>query len=737
MEPVWLAELNPQQIEAVTAPPGPIVVMAGPGAGKTRVLTYRVAYILTQQWARPWEVLAVTFTNKAAREMHERLVELLGPTRSEGLWVSTFHAFAAHLLRREARHLDLPFNQHFAIADQEDQLRILTSILKNELNVDIKRYYPATIHSAIDRLKRAGVFPEQAPRTSAWDQVIAEAYARYEQALRDSNLLDFNDLLVWAVRVLEDFPHVLDQYQTRYKHILVDEFQDTNYLQYRLVRLLAQSHRRIFVVGDMDQAIYRWRGADYRNLARLEADFPDARVILLEENYRSTQEILDVAMAILAAGSPRYRKRLVARRGHGPKAVLKQVFSEREQAEFVVRMAVALARERGIPLEDIAVMYRTNAQSRLLEEALMRYQLPYRLVGALRFYGRREIKDLVAYLRVVFNPDDRPSLERIVNVPPRGIGPRTWARWVELAQSRGRSPGAALLDLAQDPEPWRKALPPRAFRVLSSLAQRLYRWHLLREELTPRQMLDRIVDEINYRAYLRNMGDEDEQRWENVQELRRLAADFDQAGLAAFLERLALVSDQDTLTQGEGLTLLTMHAAKGLEFRVVFLVGLVEQLLPHYRSMDDPEALAEERRLLYVGITRAKDLLYMLVPQYRVTYAGYEPAEPSRFLHALSPDLVDGDWARIFPERAGEADRGAREPAWKPTFLRRERSGTNGSKPRQRRRFRVGDRVIHPRWGEGVVVEVDHADGDEIIGVQFPDQDDLRYFLADFVQKLD
>ncbi len=732
MEPAWLASLNEQQYEAVTAPPGPVVVMAGPGAGKTRVLTYRIAYILSQAWARPWEVLAVTFTNKAAREMYGRLTGMLGEARARGLWVSTFHTFAARLLRREARQLDLPFDEHFAIADQDDQLRLVTAILKQELNLDVKRYPPSTVLAGIDRLKREGRSPQEAPRHKAWDTVIAEAYVHYERALRASNLLDFNDLILWAVRVLEQFPHVRDQYQTRFRHILVDEFQDTNLMQYRLVQLLASGHRRLFVVGDMDQAIYRWRGADYRNLARLERDFPDARVILLETNYRSTQEILNVAMAVLGQGHARYRKHLVALRGHGPKVVLKQVFSEREQAEFVVRMAMALAQQRGVPLDDIAVMYRTNAQSRLLEEALMRYQLPYRLVGALRFYGRREIKDLVAYLRVIFNPDDQPSLERIVNVPPRGIGPRTWSRWHALARERGLSPGAALLALAEDPEPWRAALPARAFRALHALAQRLAQWRALRDELTPRQLLDRVVEDISYRTYLYETGDEDGQRWENVQELRRLAAEFDQEGLAAFLERLALVSDQDTLAEGEGLTLLTIHAAKGLEFRVVFLVGLVEQLLPHYRSMEDPEALEEERRLLYVGITRARDLLYLLVPQYRVTYAGYEPAEPSRFLHALTPDLVDGDWDRVFPQRAQDPDRAANRPvAPGPSWGRASWRG------RGRRRFRVGDRVIHPRWGEGVVVEVDTSDGDEIIGVQFPDQHEPRYLLADFVQKLD
>ncbi len=730
----WLLELNAQQQAAVTARPGPVLVMAGPGSGKTRVLTYRVAWLLAEGHARPWNVLAVTFTNKAAREMAERLDALLG-TRTRGLTVSTFHAFCARTLRREAQFL--PFTASFVIADEDDQRRLLRHIIRQELQLDDKVYRVPAVRSAISRAKNEGHTPETFPRASYRDEVVAKIYARYQQHLAEANLLDFDDLLLWAVRLFEEQPEVRARYQDLFRHLLVDEFQDTNAIQYRLVQLLGQAHRQVFVVGDMDQSIYRWRGADYRNLQRFEADFPDAQVIYLEENYRSTQNILDVAMAVLHVQPRRHRKNLRARRGSGPPVVVKQVFNEEAEAAFIAQTAVTLARQRGIPLDSMAVMYRTNAQSRPVEEELLRLGLPYRLVGAQRFYGRREIKDLVAFLRLAFNPDDVASLERVINVPPRGIGPRTWAALREQAAARGLSPGRALLDLAAHPEAWTAALSRRALKALFPVGEMLQAWHWRVDELSPAQMLDRIVADTGYEAFVRDRTEEGEARWENVQELRRLAVEYDDQGLAAFLERVALVSDQDTLQgQEQGLTLLTIHAAKGLEFRVVFLVGLVEGLLPHNRSIEDPDALAEEQRLLYVGITRARDYLFLLVPQYRLAYGGLDIVEPSRFLEPLAPPLTEGDWPRLFPHLARQLGVGERRSASGRAPARASRAASRPAPRRPRRaRLRSGDRVIHPRWGEGVVLQVEVSAGDEIVEVRFEDGA-VKMLLADFVQKL-
>ena len=733
----WLLELNAQQQAAVTAAPGPVLVMAGPGSGKTRVLTYRAAWLLAEGHARPWNILAVTFTNKAAREMAERLESLLG-RRMQGLTVSTFHAFCARTLRREAPFL--PFTASFVIADEDDQKRLLRQIIRQELNLDDKAYRVPAVRAAISRAKNEGHTPETFPRRSYRDEVVAKIFARYQQRLLEANLLDFDDLLLWAVRLLEEHPEVRARYQALFQHLLVDEFQDTNAIQYRLVHLLAAGHRRVFVVGDMDQSIYRWRGADYRNLQRFEADFPDAQVIYLEENYRSTQNILDAAMAVLHTRPRKHRKNLRARRGGGPPVVLKQVFDEAAEAAFVTQTAVALARQQGIPLSEMAVMYRTNAQSRPLEEELLRVGLPYRLVGAQRFYGRREIRDLVAFLRLAFNPDDTASLERIINVPPRGIGARTLQALYRQAAAREMSPGRALLHLAEHPEDWTGALSPRALKALYRMAAWLQAWHLRVGELSPAQLLDRILADTDYEAYLRDGSDTGEDRWENVKELRRLAVEYEDQGLAAFLERIALVSDQDTLRPGEeGLTLLTIHAAKGLEFRAVFLVGLVEGLLPHSRSVDDPEALEEEQRLFYVGITRAKDYLFLLVPEYRLAYGGLDFAEPSRFLQPLAPPLTQGDWAKLFPRLARQQGLGEGSGRGRAASRARATGYGRGSRPRQprtrRARFRVGDRIIHPRWGEGVVQRVEISAGDEVLEVLFEDGA-VKMLLADFVQKL-
>ncbi len=696
-----LASLNPQQREAVTAPPGPILVWAGPGSGKTRVLTYRVAYLIAAYGVSPWNILAVTFTNKAAREMEERLEQLLGPTRASGLTVGTFHAFCARLLRQEAAYH--PFTSRFVIADTDDQRRLLQQAMK-DLNIS-EAYYPISlVHTKISQAKNAGLWPEDYPQGSPRDRTIAKIYQRYQALLEASRALDFDDLLLWAVRLLSEYPGLREKYARRYQHILVDEFQDTNTLQYHLVRLLAQDHRRLFVVGDMDQAIYRWRGADYKNLERFQRDFPEARVIPLEENYRSTQFILDAAMGVIR---PLHRKpkRLYTRRGQGRRVVVKEVRDTYQEATYVVETILELVRAGEARLGDVAIMYRTNAQSRVLEERFLEYRLPYRLVGAQRFYGRREVKDLLAYLRLIYNPADESSLLRIINVPPRGIGMKTLAALRAYAQRQGKAAGEVLLDLAHDPDAYHAVFPGRMHRVLYAFAVQLKTWQEEALGRSPLALLDRIIEDVGYEAYVRDGSEEGEGRWENVQELRRIASEYPPEALEAFLEDVALVSDQDTLENGDAPTLLTLHAAKGLEFPVVFIVGLVEGLLPHERSMHDPESLNEERRLFYVGITRAMNRLYLVVPRTRWAFGVPEPQEPSRFLKDLPMEAVEGDLPKLFPELR----RAAREPSSRRT--RRESRAVPA--------YRVGMRVRHARWGEGTVVSVEEAGGDQILMVAF------------------
>ena len=712
----FLSLLNPQQQEAVTAPPGPTLVMAGPGSGKTRVLTYRIAYLIGALGVRPFHILAVTFTNKAAREMEARLTNLLGG-HMRGLTVGTFHAFCARLLRREADHL--PFRSNFVIFDADDQINLVKRALA-DLNLDPKQYRPRAVHAAISNAKNDLLLPPDFPVNTYRDQVVQRVYERYQELLLASNALDFDDLLLWAVRLLSENPTVRQHYARRFEHILVDEFQDTNQAQYQLLKLLASHHRNLFVVGDIDQSIYSWRGADYRNVLRFEEDFPDARVILLEENYRSTQTILDAAMAVIAPLQAKHRKQLFTQRGRGAKILMRRTYNDHEEAQFVVETIARLVASRQAQPEEIAVMYRTNAQSRLLEEAFLKAGLPYRLVGAQRFYGRREIKDLVAYLRLAHNPADEASLLRVINTPPRGIGPKTVETLRQLAANRRRSPGEVLLDLANEPEAYREVLSTRVLNALLPFAQRLAQWHTIAPERTPMQLLDRILGDIAYQTYLNDGTEEGLSRWENVQELRRLAGEYQDRGLEAFLEDLALISDQDTLREDEAApTLLTLHAAKGLEFRVVFIVGLVEGLLPHFRSFEDAEAMAEERRLFYVGLTRAKDRLYLTYPEYRTAYGYSEPTDPSRFLEDIPPELVEGD----HPSRDESGI------SWDRAASPGGSAIPSGSAPILKSRFRTGVQVEHPKWGRGIVLSSRLDDGDEIVEVFF-DSVGLKRLIA-------
>ncbi len=1073
----FLDILNPQQRQAVTAGAGPVLVLAGPGSGKTRVLTQRVAYLIANEGVRPWQMLAVTFTNKAAREMESRVHTLLGgqtqglPLPTDGLWLGTFHATCAKLLRREADKL--PFESNFVIFDADDQLRVIKTAVR-DLNLDEKTYRPQSVHASISRAKNELIFPDDYPIQTYRDEVVKRVYKRYQELLKSSNAVDFDDLLLWTAHLLAEFPAVREKYAQRFRHVLVDEFQDTNFAQYTLLKHVASVHGNIFVVGDPDQcfptgsmvltpdgqrtietikkgdqviaasgrgstlpsqvkhvgkrkfdgwlvkvvtangysfkatpnhvvfarlglnaglhyvylmyrkdkgyrigiasharsdgvspelqiglkvrsnaenadrvwvlnvcdnrdeahyweifysckysiptsvfhvrgrrmrmsqeyidklfaeintsanaqhllkdlemdwryphytpqgtyrnvvnlryfgdgrqtqespwhahrvdlwssdpelaeklkslgynprirsrdnwrvglnrlnyddvqeaakkmsqdvggadivvgaflvdkgkaplaprfslmpvshlhpsmivavekngeivedviteisrepysgevfdlevdnlhnyiaggvvvhnSVYRWRGADYRNVLRFEKDYPEAQVILLEQNYRSRQNILDAAMSVIDRAPNRRRKQLFTERGAGEKLFYYEALDDYGEASFVVDTIAALVSARTCEPGECAVMYRTNAQSRLLEEAFLQARLPYRLVGAQRFYGRREVKDIIAYLRLVHNPADEISLDRVINLPPRGIGDKTILALHTAARSASVTPGAAVMDLIRgDASPLWTQFTGRAALPLADFGAMLSNWKAESARFTVSELFDRITSDINYKEYLDDGTEEGKERWENVQELRRLAIEYSTRTMDDFLQDVALISDQDTLTEGKNApTLLTLHAAKGLEFGAVFIVGLDDGILPHSRSFDEPEAMEEERRLFYVGITRAKDRLYLLRALRRGGRGYAEETIPSRYLDSIPAELLSGK------TRTGNSFRSSSR-AESPSWLRPDPkpAAVNDAK------FRAGMKVKHSIWGEGLVLNSRLQNDDETVDIVF------------------
>ena len=687
---------------------GPVLVMAGPGSGKTRVLTQRIAYLIGKMGVRPFNILAVTFTNKAAREMENRVVNLLGDG-ARGVTLGTFHATCARILRREAEQL--PFKSNFVIFDEDDQLGLVRQVIRN-LNLDEKQYRPVAILNSISNAKNELILPDDYPQQTYRDEVVKRVYIDYQQMLLVNNAVDFDDLLLYTAFLLEENPLIRDRYARRYEHVLVDEFQDTNLAQYALLKRISSFHNNIFAVGDADQSIYRWRGADYRNVLRFEQDFPDAQVILLEQNYRSTQHILDVAMSVINPNPNRTKKRLFTERGEGLKVILHETYDDRQEASFIVDTIASLAGRQQIKPGDAAVMYRTNAQSRLLEEAFLHAGLPYKLVGAQRFYGRREVKDIIAYMRLVYNPNDEPSLIRVINVPHRGVGDKTLQVLRTQAQAVSLTPGEFLLQLGTNSEAYKTAFPPRALTLLSAFGELLSRWVAQVSEMAPLYLMDRILDDTDYHGFIDDGTEEGEERWENVMELRRLASEYQDRSLADFLENVALVSDQDTLeTNANVPTLLTLHAAKGLEFPMVFIAGLNEGTLPHSRSFDDPEAMQEERRLLYVGITRAKDRLYLVYAQNRSAFGYPDPVEPSRYLSDIPDEMVDesSSMRTSSPSRRG---------SFAPKSIQWD-SKRYGVARTNTQKYLPGTHVEHPVWGVGMVLNSRLQDDDEIVDIFF------------------
>ena len=715
-----LDDLNPQQRQAVTAPDGQILVLAGPGSGKTRVLTRRLAYLIERQNVPAYDIIAVTFTNKAAREMENRVVTLVQRSL-EGIWLGTFHAMCARILRRESAAL--PFSSNFVIFDTGDQETLVKRSL-HDLNIDDKAHRPAGVHAAISAAKNDLLLPGDMPRGSYREEVVAKVYARYQELLQTNNAVDFDDLLLWAARLLRENPSISEKYAHRFKHVLVDEFQDTNMAQYELLKHLSAYHKNIFVVGDEDQSIYRWRGADYRNVQRFEKDYPQCEKILLEQNYRSTQTVLDAARQVIDRNRNRTPKHLFTERGTGNKIIQYVATDDLAEAAFVVDTIQQYLSSRKATADDFAVMYRTNAQSRVIEEAFMHASLPYRLIGAQKFYGRKEVKDMICFLRLVENPSDEVSLLRVIGVPPRGIGDKTVSALQNAAFMAGISAGQVLLDLGRngDASPYWSQIG-RSVPIVADFGALLNEWQEVKNKTSIVALFDRIVHDTNYEEYVKEDSDAQNDRWENVQELRRLAYDFQEKGLTEFLQNLALVSDQDTIPEASAdddrpqgaVTLLTLHAAKGLEYNQVFIIGLDEGLLPHSRSRDDPEEMAEERRLLYVGMTRAKNQLYLLRAERRSGFGSWEYSEASRFLADISPDLVSNQ-GRLNTNR-----REAREDdfRWSTTGVTRrviQQVAPSFKEPK----FRPGMRVKTAAWGEGLVLEskVD-PDGEETVDVHF------------------
>ncbi len=804
-----LAGLNPAQREAVTAVKGPVLVLAGPGSGKTRVLAHRVAYLLRVAGAHPRAVMAVTFTNKAAAEMRERINKLLGEsvpvsTGWKGLTIGTFHSLCARILRAEAGPAGL--NPNFVIYDDSEQLTAVKQALR-DLKLDEKMYRPEAMRGAISKAKNELVKPEAYESNTYWAEIARRVYARYDEILKANGALDFDDLLTKVTWLLSEQPEVLRRYQDRYEYLLVDEFQDTNIAQYEMVRLLANLRRNVFAVGDEDQSVYGWRGADYRNVMRFREDFPEARVVLLEQNYRSTQTILDAANAIIAKNRFRTPKKLRTDRGHGLQVIVHEAYDETDEAGFVASTIQRLASKGEAKLGDCAVMYRTNAQSRSLEDAFVARGMPYRLVGGTRFYQRKEIKDALAYLRLVHNPADNVSLARVINVPPRAIGEKTIAALNSWSAGLGVSMVGGLALVAGDlkspalpaeklpaisPQPPQHPFAAAAQRALVGFYRLLARWIAAKDGITVAALLNQITEESGYATWLRDGTEEGEDRWANLQELRTVAAHYDdfppEIRLTSFLEEIALVSDQDEVKGEEDrVTLLTIHTAKGLEFPVVFIVGLEENIFPHSRSMEDPDQMEEERRLMYVGVTRAKDRLYLVHAFRRMIWGRSEVFEASRFLKDIKPLAATANGTnngvRTSPgmnERAGAGfggrtaagtwerrDRAERdEDEWElPKHRREERptapfgagsQGGSDSRPADRTRwapgalpksapgkpadkagrqpqFKSGDRVDHGLFGQGIVLKSELTADDEEVTISFAGKG-TKTLLASFAK---
>jgi len=695
-----LEGLNPEQSRAVTTTDGPLLIQAGAGSGKTKTLTHRIAYLVATHRATPYNILAVTFTNKAAREMRERVAQLVGQNAaSRGFmpYMGTFHSICVRILRMDGEHIGIP--RSFVIFDEADRLAAVKQASK-QLGLDDKAFPPRVIAGLISSAKNELMTPADYDRAggSPASRAAADVYPLYERILKDGGALDFDDLIGRTVKLLEDVPEVRAKWRQQFTYIMIDEYQDTNAAQYKLVKMLTGEANNIAVVGDDWQSIYSWRGADFRNILNFERDYPDCTVIKLEQNYRSTSHILNAAHGVVTRNQQRSDKKLWTAAGEGMPVQILQVGSERAETEAIVRRVKLGLDSAGRHYRDYAVLYRTNAQSRGLEETFIQYGIPYRIVGGVRFYDRKEIKDLVAYLRLIYQPEDRISFERIVNVPTRGIGAKSLQNFYEWYEGLGLQLSDALAQAVNC-----GTVTGKAKKGLTELADIITSLRAVAEEVPPAALIDSLVRRIGYLHYLDDKTPQAESRQENVREFMGVAQGYQEQGLALFLEEVALISDLDTYDpNGDAVTLMTLHAAKGLEFPVVFMTGMEEGIFPHTRALYDAGEMEEERRLCYVGMTRAREELYMLYATSRMLYGSMQHNAPSRFLSEIDAAYVEEtamatSFAGAFGG-GGYDDRQYRAPA--PP---REDDG----QPRYVPDFEIGDGVKHQLFGQGTIVELD------------------------------
>ena len=727
--------MNPRQKEAVLHTDGPLLLMAGAGSGKTRVLTHRIAYLIEEKEVNPWNILAITFTNKAAKEMKERVNAILA-SGGEDVWVSTFHSMCVRILRRDVDFIG--YNRNFTIIDSSEQLTLMKRILK-ELNIDPKKYDPRSILGTISQAKNSLQTPQDFAKMqgSYYEEIAAKCYAAYQKEIQYNQCMDFDDLIMNTIRLFEEHPDSLTYYQNKFHYIHVDEYQDTNHAQYTLVNLLAGRFRNLCVVGDADQSIYGWRGADMQNILDFEKDYPDAAVILLEQNYRSTKNILSAANQVIENNSNRKPKNLWTENKEGNKITYYRADNERDETRFIVDRMQEEIRSNHRNYGDFAILYRTNAQSRVMEETLLKANIPYKMVGGHKFYDRKEIKDILAYLNVLANPQDSISFERIVNSPKRGIGPGS----IEKLRSFASLHEWPLLEAAQNVD--LANIGGKAGQQLGAFGEMIQEVTQMIPYLTVTELTKEVLDRSGYLEDLKIQNTlEAQARIENLEEFLTVTQEFDkqfeqqneedadapEEKLTVFLNDLALVSDIDNLEEDASqVTLMTLHAAKGLEFPVVFLIGLEEGVFPLSRALMEESELEEERRLAYVGITRAEEALYLTNAFSRTLYGRTQYNRPSRFVEEIDQELLEIEGMRPTPKKTPVfAKKTAYSYKQPETAVVPSKSATGG----ENNSWKPGDKVKHKKWGLGTVVRVSGTSKDLELDVAFPSQGVKRLLAA-------
>ncbi|MBA3926865.1 DNA helicase PcrA [Listeria rustica] len=714
--------LNPQQKKAVEATEGPLLIMAGAGSGKTRVLTHRIAYMMKERGVNPYNILAITFTNKAAREMKERVGNLLGP-EAESIWISTFHSMCVRILRRDIERIG--FNRNFTILDGGDQLSVIKGILKDK-NVDAKKFEPRGILAAISNAKNELMNAEEYKKEAFgfFDQMVADVYVEYEKKLKKNQSLDFDDLIMVTIQLFERVPDVLEFYQRKFQYIHVDEYQDTNHSQYILVKLLAARFRNLCVVGDSDQSIYGWRGADITNIMTFEKDYPNAQTILLEENYRSTKRILAAANRVIENNSNRKPKNLWTNNDEGKKIFYHKALTEKEEASYVVGKIQEIVKETSRPLSDFAILYRTNAQSRVMEEFFMKSNMAYQMVGGTKFYDRKEIKDVLAYLRLISNNDDDISLARIINVPKRGVGAGSMDKVANMAAAYDLTIFEVLDRIEM------VGLSAKISKQLVEFHDLIRGFTQMQDYLSVTELVEQVLEKSGYRAMLENERTiEAQTRLENIDEFLSVTQNFekesDDKTLISFLTDLALVADVDKLDEEDrsrgAVTLMTLHSAKGLEFPVVFLVGLEEGIFPHSRALMEEDEMEEERRLAYVGITRAEQELYITSAFSRMLYGRSTANKESRFIDEIPDDLIEMAHENSLTE----------VPFAKSSMHSKSVVGYSASGA-EKEAWTVGDKASHKKWGVGTVVSVKGTGSNMELDIAFPSPTGVKRLLAEF-----